>query len=228
MRPLADEINGLLAHNAEVVERARTQAGNLAHALKNPLAVLRNEASAAEGELAETVLSRGSEMQRQIDRHLARARAAGRSGLSGTRCDPAPILARLLRTLEQLHGQRGLAVDLRCDEGAAFAGETGDLEEMLGNLLDNAFKWAAGEIRVTAEIRDGRLLVTIDDDGPGLPEAERRTALRRGGRLDEAVPGSGLGLAIVGDIAELYGGELSLEEAPSGGLRARLTLPSAA
>ncbi|MFC5300244.1 ATP-binding protein [Azospira restricta] len=225
--PLVDEFNGVLAHNAEVVERARTQAGNLAHALKTPLAVLANAADGRDDELARLVAEQVGNARRQVDYHLARAQAAA-SRLPGARTPLAPAVDGLVRALRRLHAARGVELAVAPLPAAlAFRGDAQDLQEMLGNLLDNACKWAVQRVVLAAE-RDGRqLVVTIDDDGQGLPPERRQEVLRRGVRADEAVPGSGLGLAIVADLARLYGGEIALAESPLGGLRARLTLPAA-
>jgi len=225
--PLAGELNALLAHNDSVLERARTQAGNLAHALKTPLAILTNEASAAGGPLAELVARQADDMRRQVDRQLARARAAGAAGTLRGRTEPAPVIDGLLRAMARLHAGRDLQLDSDCADAPAFAGERQDLEEMLGNLLDNACKWARRRVHIAAR-RDGdRLCITVDDDGPGLEPAQRTAVMQRGIRLDENRPGSGLGLSIVVDLAELHDGDLILEQAPPGGLRARLDLPAA-
>ncbi len=225
--PLAQELNALLAQNAAVVERARTQVGNLAHALKTPLTLLNNEAGTAEGRLPELVRQQVRAMGRWVDHYLARARTAASTGILGARTPVAPVVADLARTVRRIHSQRGLTVNVRCASEATFRGDLQDLEEMLGNLMDNACKWAASTVGVGIEAGDGQVRVVVEDDGPGLPAGRRDEALMRGGRLDEADDGSGLGLAIVRDIAELYGGGLELGESPLGGLEARLTLPAA-
>ena len=229
--PLASELNGLIEHNAAVVERARTHVGNLAHALKTPLSVLANEAhgdGGGGGALAATVAKQTDQMRRLVDHHLTRARTAATGGVLGARTEVAPVVADVARAVTRIHA--GRAVDIACDcpPDLAFAGEAQDLEEMVGNLLDNAAKWARAQVRLTARRDGGGLVVAIEDDGPGLDAAQIEAALRRGTRLDEQVPGSGLGLAIVHDIAELYGGSLALEPATLNGLRATLRLPAAA
>jgi len=226
--PLSDEINALLAHNAQVLERARTQAGNLAHALKTPLSVLTNEAAAAGGPLAETVARQAAVMRGQIDHHLARARTAAAGSVLGARTEVAEVAQDLRRTLARIHADRGLALEVRVPPGLAFRGERQDLEEMLGNLADNACKWARTHVVVAAAAEAGSLVLTVDDDGPGLSESQREAVFGRGKRLDESVPGSGHGLAIVREIAELYGGSATLGASPLGGLRATLALPAAA
>jgi signal transduction histidine kinase len=227
LQPLALELNALLDHGEALIERARTHVGNLAHGLKTPLAVLHNEAERSDGALAALVGRQVAQMRRLVEHHLARARAMATGQVLGARTEVLPVLRDLTRTLERIYAAKGLAVELACAPGLAFRGARQDLEEMLGNLLDNACKWAARRARVEAVHEASRLIVTIDDDGPGLPAERRAEVLERGRRLDEQVPGSGLGLAIVADIALLYGGRLALEAAPAGGLRARLDLPAA-
>ena len=232
LQPLAQELNALLEYGEALIERARTHVGNLAHGLKTPLAVLHNEAERSDGALATLVGRQVDQMRRLVDHHLARARAMATGQVLGARTEVLPVLADLARTLERIHADKhaggALAIEVACPPSLAFRGARQDLEEMLGNLLDNACKWAAHAVRVEALRQAGRLLVTIEDDGPGLPEERRALVLERGRRLDEQVPGSGLGLAIVADIALLYGGRLALDTAPAGGLRARLDLPAAA
>jgi len=225
--PLAVEINSLLAQIGQVVERARTQVGNLAHALKTPLSVLANAAGEADGALPEQVRRQTELMRRLVEHQLGRARAAALGGVLGIRTDVAPIVRDIARTLERIHRDRGIAFRVACADRLAFAGEAQDLEEMLGNLLDNAAKWAHRQVGVRAEPLSGKLRILVDDDGPGLDESEREAVLKRGFRLDEKVAGSGLGLDIVGDLVELYDGRLSLARAPEGGLRVELQLPLA-
>ena len=227
IQPLVEEFNGVLDHDAAILERARTQAGNLAHALKTPLAILANAAAREPGELGRLVTEQVGTARRQVDYHLARARAAASAQLPGQRVAVRPLLEGLLRVMGKLHGERGLHLELLPVRGeAAFRGDVQDFQEMLGNLLDNACKWAASQVQVALESgSDGQLVITIEDDGPGLPEAVRETVLQRGVRADEAMPGSGLGLSIVADLAGLYGGSLNLETSPLGGLKVRLGLP---
>lgn len=227
IQPLADEINTLLGHQAAVINRARTHAGDLAHALKTPLAVLSNEAADNLDGLAPLVRHQVVEMRRQVDRHLSRARTAGAAGVLGAHCTIQPVLAELSRVLTRLYLDRGVEIVVDVAEGLAFAGEREDLQEMLGNLLDNACQWALGTVRVRADIQGSEVLLSIDDDGPGLPPERQAAVLARGTRLDESKPGSGLGLAIVADMAALYQGELSLWDSDLGGLSARLKLPLA-
>jgi signal transduction histidine kinase len=224
--PLSDELNTLLEHNAAVLERARTQVSNLAHALKTPLSVLTNEAAAAAGPLAETVKRQTAAMRRNLDHYLSRARAAAAIRILGVRTEVAPVAEDMRRTLERIHRERAIRIEVRVPNSLSFRGERQDLEEMLGNLIDNGCKWARTRVGVNVRLEGERIVCTVDDDGPGLAPEQRVAAFDRGTRLDESVPGSGLGLAIVRDIAELYGGAVTLEESPAGGLRAVLVLPA--
>jgi signal transduction histidine kinase len=232
IQPLVDDLNVLLDHQSEVVQRARMMVGNLAHGLKTPLAVIANEANrldqAGAREAAALIQAQVTRMQRQVDYHMTRARAAAARAVPGVRCPLAPSVQSLLRVIERLHVGRALKVVTDISDSAVFRGERQDLEEMLGNLLDNAAKWAVRRVSVSCRISaPGWLEVFVDDDGPGLAPERRNEAFARGRRLDEAVPGSGLGLAIVRDLAEMYGGEARLDDSPLGGLRAVLRLPGA-
>jgi signal transduction histidine kinase len=224
--PLAGELNSLIEHSAEVVGRARTHVSNLAHFLKTPLTVLASEASASPGPLADAVLRQVATMRRQVDHYLSRARAAGAVDALGNRTPVRPVLDDLARVLARIHGGRHIAIAVECPARLAFRGERQDLEEMTGNLLDNACKWANSRVSVTAErLEGGSFMLRVGDDGRGLDPEERSRVGARGERLDESVPGTGLGLAIVRDIAKLYGGSLELDDSPLGGLEARLVLP---
>lgn len=237
IRPLADELNGLLDHTSEVLARARAHVGNLAHALKTPLAVLTNEGERPSADIAAVVNQQTALMRRHVDHHLARARAIGQVSLLRGQIPLLPVLQSLARTLEKIHQRSGIAITVSADDRLAFRGEQNDLEEMLGNLLDNACKWARSEVTlradaVTATGAGGlQIRIVIDDDGPGIAPDLRGEIFDRGRRGDETKPGSGLGLAIVRDIAALYGGEVDIGDvpgrAPDGGLRATLTLPGA-
>ncbi len=227
VEPLADELNKLIEHNREIVERARTHVGNLAHALKTPLAVLANESADKKGPLARMVIEQSKIMQRQVEHHLTRARAAAGASAIGARAEVAPVLEAIRRTLLAIHRDRDLSIEVAVPAGAAIEGERHDIEEMLGNLMDNACKWAKTRVAVDVAEAEGQLIIRIEDDGPGLKPAKRKAALERGQRLDEAVPGSGLGLSIVRDLADSYGGALTLENARLGGLAAVLRLPAA-
>ncbi|ROO28731.1 histidine kinase [Salinisphaera orenii MK-B5] len=227
--PLVADLNQVLTDNQALIERARHQAGNLAHALKTPLSVIRNEADRLAQEGGEARAGRlraeATAMQRQIEWHLARTRIAA-TQRAGVAAEVAPVLERLTRTLQRLYGDRGRVIDTDAGHGLRFAGETRDLEQMIGNLMDNACKWARGIVEVRASAHGDRLQICVDDDGPGLPAARREQALDRGRRFDEDTPGWGLGLAIVADLARAYEGELALERAALGGLSARLVLPA--
>lgn len=227
--PLAEELNSLIAHSIEVVGRARTHVGNLAHFFKTPLSVLASEADAAPGPLAEAVKRQVAVMRRQVDYYLSRARAAGSVNVLGSRTPVAEVLDALTRTLGRIYHERVLDLGFECPADLYFRGERQDFEEMAGNLIDNACKWTRSEVRVSAApAAPGWFVLTVDDNGPGLSPADRERVLVRGARLDESVPGSGLGLSIVRDIAKLYGGDIQFGKSPAGGLSVRLTLPSAA
>ncbi|HXT05319.1 MAG TPA: sensor histidine kinase [Roseiarcus sp.] len=232
LAPLAAELNLLLDANREVVRRARTQVGNLAHALKTPLSVIVNEAEAGSPKLGEKVREQAEVMRRQVTFYLDRARAAARATSIGASTEFAPVLDGLLRTFQKVYRERGLTFESATAPALRFRGEPQDLADLVGNLLDNAGKWARAKVVVAAERApaggaSGRdyFLVHIDDDGPGLDPRARATAVERGRRLDESRPGSGLGLSIVVDLAANYGGALELGESPLGGLRATLRLP---
>src|ERR1700726_223089 len=240
--PLARETNALIAANREIVVRARTHVGNLAHALKTPLSVIVNEAAARGNDpLAHKVLEQTDIMRDQVARQLERGRLAARSTVVGTLIDVPPVVTALARSMEKLHRERDIAIAVDVPAHARFRGEEQDLEEMIGNLVDNACKWAQSRAAVEVvadrqgsdsaknEAGDGgdksRVRIIVDDDGPGLSPAEREQVALRGARLDETKPGSGLGLSIVVELASLYGGVLTLGTAPIGGLRTELALP---
>ncbi len=233
--PLARETNALLDANREIVTRARTHVGNLAHALKTPISVMLNEAEAHGADpFADKVREQTQIMREQVTRHLERARLAARVAVIGTITEVRPVVAALARTMEKIHQDRGVAVDIEAGDEARFRGEKQDLEEMVGNLVDNACQWA--QSRVAVEIFSEKpdpigqrhvVRILVDDDGPGLSPQQREQVARRGRRLDETKPGSGLGLSIVMELAGLYGGSLNLGSAPNGGLRAELVLPGA-
>jgi signal transduction histidine kinase len=233
--PLARETNALLDANRDIVARARTHVGNLAHALKTPLSVMLNEASAHGSDpFALKVREQTEIMRDQVSRHLERARLAARVSVIGTVTDVREVLTALVRTLEKLYHYRGIAIAIDAPEGVRFRGERQDLEEMIGNLVDNACKWAQSRVALEAFSEldhpkgDRRMVrVVVDDDGPGLSPQQREQVARRGRRLDETKPGSGLGLSIVVELASLYGGGVTLGTSPVGGLRAELLLPGA-
>jgi signal transduction histidine kinase len=234
LQPVADELNLLIQSNAEIIERARTQVGNLAHALKTPLSVLTNEAGGQKGPLAVKVAEQVHVMRDQVSLYLDRARRAARAQGLGAVTEVGPVLEGLGRTLQRIYRDKGIKIEVRCEAGLKFRGEKQDLEEAAGNLLDNASKWADSRVQVAAELQreasvDGRnwLVLTVDDDGPGLAPEKRAEALKRGRRLDETKPGSGLGLSIVAETVAMYNGKIDLGESTNGGLRVRLRLPAA-
>ena len=224
--PLAEELNSLIEHSAEIVSRARTHVSNLAHFLKTPLSVLASEADATPGSFSDQVRRQVDVMRRQVDHYLARARAAGSLNVLGNRTQVQPVLADLARVLTRIHAARDIVIDADCPAEIYFRGERQDLEEMAGNLMDNAGKWARSRVRARARLDGARLVLTVEDDGPGLSPEDRQRVGERGERLDESVPGSGLGLAIVRDISKLYAGFLVLESSELGGLKTVLTLPA--
>ncbi|MFC5067819.1 ATP-binding protein [Flaviflagellibacter deserti] len=228
--PLARELNGLLDSNREIVARARTQAGNLAHALKTPLSVIVNEAHASPGSMADKVVQQVDIMRQQIDHHLDRARISAGVAVVGAATEVGPVVEGIARVIEKVQADRKIAIEVT-SEPVSFRGDQQDLEEMVGNLLDNAGKWASRRISVRIQsdrrsAQDHWVRITVDDDGPGLTPEQRESALKRGKRLDETKPGSGLGLSIVADLVRIYGGLLTLGSAPLGGLRAELRLPA--
>jgi signal transduction histidine kinase len=263
--PLVQDLNALLGHHEAAVSRALAKAGDLAHGLKTPLAVLSQEAqrAAAAGqiEIAAAIGEQVERMRRQIEYHLAHARAAASGATPGAHCAVAVSAEGLSRTLLRLHAERAIAIDVHVPADHAVRCRREDLDEMLGNLLDNACKWARARVTVTssrvlppdrlrqgyggppkrsAEAEGGShekgrgsqeegpvVAIMVEDDGPGLAPSMLEAVLQRGVRADEAAPGSGFGLAIVRDLAELYGGSIALETAPTGGLRASLRLPGA-
>jgi signal transduction histidine kinase len=226
IRPLTEEINQLLAHSEEQAEEARRHAGNLAHALKTPLTVITNAATANSPDLDETVIRESAAMRRQVDHHLARARAIGRRATSHARATVWESLEAVQRAVDRLY--ENVTVDIAGSHRAQVRVERQDLDEMLGNLVENAAKYGHGRVFVTVEPRGETVDIEVEDDGPGIPESERDNLFTRGARLDTTgKPGTGLGLAIVRDVAEIYGGKITLERSEDlGGLLARLTLPA--
>ena len=223
--PLSQELNKLLDHNKGIVERAQTHVGNLAHALKTPLAVMMNEASGASN-LDDVVRRQTGSMHASVQHYLKRARAAARAQAIGVRSEVGPVLEGLSRTLNKLFARQEIHVSVKLPKGLYFRGERQDLEEMVGNLMENACKWANSRVQVSAELTSDGFLLHVDDDGEGLEPEERVAALKRGVRLDEAAPGTGLGLSIVTELAEMHEGAFMLDDAPVlGGLRASLRLP---
>jgi signal transduction histidine kinase len=231
VEPLVQDLNALLDHRDRVIRRAQAKAGDLAHGLKTPLAVLAQEAerarAAGQHELAESMDAQIARMRQQVDYHLAHARAAASGATLGARCALGESVEGLRRALLRLHAERGIGIDVNVAPDHSVRAEREDVDEMLGNLLDNACKWAKSRVSVTSSVTGDRVRITVDDDGGGLDPSKRESVLQRGVRADEAAPGSGFGLAIVRDLVELYGGSITLETSPLGGLRARLELSAA-
>jgi signal transduction histidine kinase len=231
VQPLVNELNALLTDREERVTRALTKAGDLAHGLKTPLTLLNQQAERARAEgqpaLAAAITQQVDRMRRQVDYHLAHARASASGGDPTARCHVLTSADALARTMMTIHADRHLSIDVHVPHDHFVRGRREDFEEMLGNLVDNACKWAKTRVEVRSSVDDGRVVTTVDDDGPGLDPSLRATVLKRGVRADEAAPGSGLGLAIVADLVDLYGGSIALSSSPLGGVRAVLTLPAA-
>ena len=230
IEPLANETNALIENNRRIVERSRTQVGNLAHSLKTPLAVLINEGRALGGTKGQLITEQVGSMQKQVDHYLQRARVAAQRDSVTYRTPVAPLVERMVRVVQKLNPQTRLSLSMS-DADIVFAGEREDLEELLGNLLENAMKWAKSTVMVSVAQSPGDdaadlFEIGIEDDGPGIPEEKAREALKRGRRLDETKPGTGLGLAIVADLVNEYGGTLALERSGLGGLKAVVRLRS--
>ena len=233
IQPLQTELNALIVSNQEIVERARMHVGNLAHALKTPLSVISNEANAKEENFSEKVIEQSQIMRDQISHYLDRARMAARVNVIGTITDLEPALLPLIRVIGKIYEERNITITKEIDESLKFRGEKQDLEEMVGNLLDNAGKWAESKVKISAQLMQtseteiDKMEIIIEDDGPGLSKQQMQQAMKRGRRLDESKPGSGLGLSIVLELAHLYKGEFMLEESQIGGVKAKLILPCA-
>jgi signal transduction histidine kinase len=226
LTPMVEELNALLEHNETQAEEARRHAGNLAHALKTPLTVIMNAATAQAPDLPETVIREATTMRRQVDHHLARARAVGRRGHAHSRAEVWPSLEAVERAVGRLYPD--VRIDIAGPKDLAVHVERQDLDELLGNLVENAAKYGGGSVFVTVAADAGFVEFLVEDDGAGIPEEERQRLFSRGARLDTSKPGTGLGLAIVRDVAEIYGGTVSLEESEDlGGLLVRLRLPAA-
>ncbi len=232
LQPVADELNLVVQSNLEIVERSRMQVGNLAHALKTPISVITNEARDNKTPLAAKVSEQINVMRDQVNLYLDRARRAARAQNIGAATEVEPVLQALARTLQRINVDRKLSISVEALPSLRFRGEKQDLEEMVGNLMDNACKWAKSKVNVqtyvaTATPDEARawLIIVVDDDGLGIPQENRQTALQRGRRLDESKPGSGLGMSIISETASMYGGSLTLADADLGGLRASLRLP---
>lgn len=224
--PMVEELNALLAHNERQAEEARTHAGNLAHALKTPLTVIMNAATAQSADLGETVIREATTMRRQVDHHLARARAVGRRGAAQSRAEVWTSLQAVERAVQRLYPEA--RIDMDGDKEVAVRVERQDLDEMLGNLIENAAKYGGGSVFATVGRAGTMVEILVEDDGLGIPQEERTRIFDRGVRLDSGKPGTGLGLAIVRDVAEIYGGSVAMEESEDlGGLMVRLRLPAA-
>jgi signal transduction histidine kinase len=226
LEPLAEELNALMTHTQEVVERQRTHVGNLAHALKTPLSVILSEARQQPGALSEVVIRQAETMGQQVNHHLRRARAAARAQGPGERTPVAPVLDELARTLEKIFAETVSEIEWDCPEDLMFLGERQDLLEIAGNVMENACKWCHGYVRVTSmDAAPRQFTLIVEDDGPGLPPDQHGEVLRRGARLDEQTPGSGLGLSIVDELVRAYGGAMDLSASSLGGLRLVIRLP---
>lgn len=227
VRPLVDELNYLLDHNAVLVKRARNQLGDLAHSVKNPLTVINNEARNLPPEQKKLITRQTSEIGKNIDHYLSRARTFGTEKVLGSRSSIKTVTDDLVYAMQRIYQGRDLEFDVSGLNYCWFKGEAQDLEEMMGNLIDNACKWAKGRVQIHCGTAGDRLEVIVEDDGPGIPDSEFENVMRRGHKLDETIPGHGQGLGIVSDIAALYSGALELGKSELGGLKAKLVLPAA-
>jgi signal transduction histidine kinase len=227
IQQLADELNNLIDHNAVLLKRARNQLGNLAHSIKNPLTVIANEARTMDTQQQDLILEQTSDIRESVDHYLSRARVFGTANVLGARSSVKVVAGDLTYALRRIYNDRNLEFDFSGLGPCAFRGESQDLEEMLGNLMDNACKWATHRVIVSCGSRAGRLILKVEDDGPGIPDLHSQKVLERGHRVDDTVQGHGLGLSIVQEIAELYGGRLELSDSDHGGLCAELILPGA-
>jgi signal transduction histidine kinase len=229
--PLVQDLNSLLDDREQRVKRALTTAGDLAHGLKTPLTLLNQQADRAKAagqiELAAAIMQQVERMRRQVDYHLAHARASASGGNPSARSHVLTSADGLARTMTTIHADRHVAIEVNVPHEQFARAQREDLDELLGNLIDNACKWANARVEIGSSIDAGQVVTTVDDDGPGLAAELREAVLQRGVRADEAAPGSGLGLAIVVDLVELYGGSIALGPSPLGGLRATLRLPAA-
>ena len=230
LAPMVEEMNTLVDNNRRIVERARTQVGNLAHSLKTPIAVLLNEGEAGKPVAPNIVVQQAANMQTQVQHYLSRARIAAQLGSVTYRTKVSESLRRICSVMQKLNPDKVIKLELPNTE-PLFAGEREDLEEIVGNLLENACKWGESQIRVSAVVHavsnaNSKIEIVVEDDGPGIPEKDYDMALKRGQRLDESVPGTGLGLSIVADMTDAYGGEIVLAKSKLGGLQISIFLPS--
>ena len=227
VQPLVDELNNLLDHNAVLLKRARNQLGDLAHSVKNPLTVIKNEAHNMEPELKELIIRQTSDISKNVDHYLTRARTFGTEKVLGSRSEVMAVVEDMVYAMQRLYQDRDLDIDISNLQECWFRGERQDLEEMVGNLVDNACKWATQRVKIDGKIENNRLVLWVEDDGPGIPSDKIEAVMRRGHRLDESKPGHGQGLGIVKDIADLYGGSLNIGQSELGGIQAELILPAA-
>ncbi len=227
VQPLVDELNNLLDHNTILLKRARNRLADLAHSVKNPLAVINNEACNMEAGQKELILQQTSDISKNVDHCLSRARTFGTEKVLGSRSAVKSTVEDLVYAMQRIYQERDLGYDFSNLNECWFRGEDQDLEEMMGNLMDNACKWAEKHVSIAAVTEEDRLLIIVEDDGPGIPEEEIENVMQRGHKLDESKPGHGQGLGIVKDIVYLYGGKLKLGKSPLGGLQATLDLPAA-
>jgi signal transduction histidine kinase len=231
VRPLAAEVDHLLDAQEAAIARARARAADLAHGLKTPLTILASDAeelrAAGETRIADEIATVTDGMRRHVERELVRARAGIRARV-GAAQPVRPVLDQVVAVLRRTPRGHPLGWDIDAADGLAAPVDAQDLAEIVGNLGENAAKWAASRVRVVARREGGAVTFSVEDDGPGVPEDQIPTVLARGGRLDEAEPGTGLGLAIVRDLAEAYGGSLSLKRSSLGGLSAEVRLPARA
>ncbi|MBA4783833.1 MAG: GHKL domain-containing protein [Rhizobiales bacterium] len=225
IEPLVVELNALIAFNKKVVERARTHVGNLAHALKTPISVLQNEAADFHTPLSEKVIEQTGAMQRQVNYHLDRAQIIARSGVLSAVHPVKPVIEGLGRAMSKIYRERNIRITIAVDNDLRFSGERQDLEQLLGNLIDNACKWAKSAVYVSGKTEGASIILEIEDDGPGLSMAQQKIAMKRGERLDEKTPGSGLGLSIVRDLVDAYDGNFAMSRSKFGGLKATLAFP---
>ncbi len=227
VQPLVDELNNLLDHNSVLLKRARNQLGDLAHSVKNPLTVIKNEAHNMEPELKELITRQTSDISKNIDHYLTRARTFGTEKVLGSRSEVLVVVEDMVYAMKRLYQDRELDIEISNLQDCWFRGERQDFEEMVGNLIDNACKWAMRRVQISGAVENQRLTLWVEDDGPGIPGNKIEAVMRRGHRLDESKPGHGQGLGIVKDIADLYGGSLNIGQSDLGGLRAELVLPAA-
>lgn len=227
VQTLVDELNNLLDHNAVLLKRARNQLGDLAHSVKNPLSVIKNEAKSMHDERGSLILKQTSDISKNIDHYLSRARTFGTEKVLGARSAVKIAVGDMVYVMQRIHKDDGLTIECGDFPECWFRGEVQDLEEILGNLMDNACKWAKSTVRVMVKTEADRIVISVEDDGPGIPEDQIDNVMLRGHRLDESKPGHGQGLGIVKDIVALYGGRLSLACSPMGGLEVTVDLPAA-